>query len=61
MVFPYGRTLFGNKRNEPFLHTTWMHLKIIKESTFCDEHRVSSGSDEPVYCTPETTITLYIN
>ena len=32
----------------------------IKECT-CDEHCVLYGSDESLNCTPETTVTLYVN
>ena len=33
----------------------------IKEGTCCDEHQVSYGRVESLYCTPETIITLYVN
>lgn len=31
----------------------------IEEDTHCDEHRVSHGSVESLYCTNQTNITLY--
>lgn len=34
---------------------------VDKERDCCDERRVMDGSVESLNCTPETTITLYIN
>lgn len=33
----------------------------IKESICCDEHWVSYGSAESLYCTPETNMALYVH
>lgn len=34
---------------------------VDEEGTYPDEHWVMSGGAESLYCTPKTSITLYVN